>query len=177
MGGLWPHIRMQIGRVVERDARSEGPVFSICVTFCNIWLRRVEIGGGGTSEGRRWAQRFRFWRTKPIMLIINGLWSVREVLRPVFWSPSARPSVGILEVSEEAKTEGSRANHGAKQFSVVNERRAVRRCADRPSAEDPYYTTACEDSMAATGIRPCDWRWAFVFSGSCCAGLCDRRFA
>jgi len=33
-----------------------------------------------------------------------------------FWVPTARPAVATGEFSEEAKTEGSRANHGAKEF-------------------------------------------------------------
>src|ERR1035437_11200527 len=34
----------------------------------------------------------------------------------------------------------------------------------RPSVEDTCYS--CEHSTAAAGVRLCDWRWAFVFSGS-----------
>ena len=54
-------------------------------------------------------------------------------------------------------------SHGKSAREAVN-RRTVRRSAERPSAEDD--STRCECSTAATGIRRCDWRWVFVFSGS-----------
>jgi hypothetical protein len=66
-----------------------------------------------------------------------------------FWSPSARPTAGAREVSEEAR------------FGQV--RKAL--------------TTRYDNSTAATGIRLCEWRWAFAFSGPRADELCDQRFA
>ena len=67
-------------------------------------------------------------RTKPRMLVRNGLWNVRQVcivlLRLAPFGASDRWRLGSFGGS-------------LRRISVVNERRAVRRCAVRPSAEDP----------------------------------------
>lgn len=105
-------------------------------------------------------------RTKPMKLIRNGLWNVRQVCVVLLrLAPSARRTTGApgsLGGSESGFLLSMNGGlSGGARFGQVRK---------TPLA------TRYDNSTAATGIRLCEWRWAFAFSGPGGAELCDRRF-
>lgn len=87
----------------------------------------VDIGGGPKNEDRRLAQRFRITNKAHEA---DKKWLVE-------CAPGLRCAFAFGPFGASDHWRPGKFGRKRKRISVVNERRAVRRCAVRPSAEDP----------------------------------------